>query len=892
MRTSLLRTIILLPVLLAGCKPQITEGPQGAPEDQTTHLGDKIDVSLADWLTRPRAELAGMADQAASDVQKQQEAARNGSEAVDLLPHLHAPVRVPVFEKAGYSSSAGLSLPPYLKDGAHDAAVALHLARHGDREAALKLADPEDKDLLAQIDAWRAQKNYPLEWTRLVALTLQAAQFKLAHGNIEGATEIVALHKQLRQLLDERSAKGPLGAALLPLGRRALQLAAEAWKQPKVNKLALAADVEKALADWGDVPAPAPGLGQHARRPDMARLYGRPAEGRAIAATSPNDVQRALDLLAVPVTPEGARAVVAFIGPRDRLDDVLVVYQPKINELFPEPVHLGHFLAEHGFSGRAGESTGAVLEQIYEGGGLAYDVTMLTRGNVAGATIRVGPAKAEKETPAVFGRNPRDFGAINLDRTFEANRAAFDPTAVGDVLKSERKDVLAKVHQPVGEAPPAAIEVQRELGQDLVHGFALRWPAALNAEALYRFGVPLWSAYGRSRFEAHGEERSGYYQLTWENDATRVKLRLPFDEQSPELIVEDAQPQTAQAARAEAARKFDLQERQARLAAGKPNRRLPRSLEINNPAWNGLEVEGLHLGMTRDEALACMPGSQGLRRSALKDGFDLHFLAQPPAQATYWAREMFVRFGPDNRLTEVRVRYQVKPPEPGSKVPTLAEHLRSIAGAPEEIAPTWTGLWSDLGPAKDNVMVRWRDDVTLLTFQRDAGGAEVILRDCPPECPFGADLPPLQFCSRGVPECALGDSREDVLKSHKTSNPTRLSNGAEMFAEPARSPYDVLLVWYDGKGKVSRIIARHRTPAAVPADGVTAALQEAWSRNFDQLGYVRRTDGQRGQVHGAYGWHDDVTRVRIFAQDMEGGTRLCTEVRGWPVAEQPATARK
>ena len=52
---------------------------------------------------------------------------------------------MPVFRAAAYSEKAGFSLPPYVKAGDADAAVALHLARLGDHEAALKLNDSDDK---------------------------------------------------------------------------------------------------------------------------------------------------------------------------------------------------------------------------------------------------------------------------------------------------------------------------------------------------------------------------------------------------------------------------------------------------------------------------------------------------------------------------------------------------------------------------------------------------------------------------------------------------------------------------------------------------------------------------------------------------------------------------
>jgi hypothetical protein len=108
---------------------------------------------------------------------------------------------------------------------------------------------------------------------------------------------------------------------------------------------------------------------------------------------------------------------------------------------------------------------------------------------------------------------------------------------------------------------------------------------------------------------------------------------------------------------------------------------------------------------------------------------------------------------------------------------------------------------------------------------------------------------------------------------------------------PTASPYDVLLVWYEG-GKVSRLIARHRNPKPLPPAEVGTALQEAWSRDLDRLGYVRRQDGPHGQVLQAYGWHDDRTRVHIFAQETEEGPRLFTEWREWPVPSQAVAAKK
>ena len=62
------------------------------------------------------------------------------------------------------------------------------------------------------------------------------------------------------------------GAALLPRGRQVLTLAAAAWREPRHNKTALAADIDAALAEWGTVPEPMPGLKAGANQSEVVAL--------------------------------------------------------------------------------------------------------------------------------------------------------------------------------------------------------------------------------------------------------------------------------------------------------------------------------------------------------------------------------------------------------------------------------------------------------------------------------------------------------------------------------------------------------------------------------------------------------------------------------------------
>jgi hypothetical protein len=264
------------------------------------------------------------------------------------------------------------------------------------------------------------------------------------------------------------------------------------------------------------------------------------------------------------------------------------------------------------------------------------------------------------------------------------------------------------------------------------------------------------------------------------------------------------------------------------------------------------------------------------------------FLTEGPGDAAFHARQLFVRFR-DGRVAEVRARYQEGSRPGAAKSPSLLAALkRAPNGAPEQQPAPWAGLWADLPVQRPApVLYRWQDDLTELTYQRDAGGSEVIVR----ERAAGDEesLPPLRFCGRGVNGCGLGDARSDVLRRWKATQPP-VVNGAEVLGQPATSPYDLLLVWSEN-GRVTKVVARHRSPAPLRPQDVGAALQEAWGRDVDRLGVVRRQDDSHGHVQQAYGWHDDRTRVRIFAQEMEDGLRLFTEWREWPVSAEAVAAR-
>jgi hypothetical protein len=870
--------VVLAGLALCGCGQSGTPGVE-TPVDTDTRLGTKVEanpgevIDLGEWLKLPRPELARLVDEWERKVAAREQEAREQPDTVGLLPKLRPPLVVPVFRKATFSEGAGLSLPPYVKPGARDAEVALHLARHGDHEGARLLADP---GVRAEVEALRGGRNYPVEWARLVGLVLHYWELELAGGKAEGATGLVVLHQQLRSVLDEKAAEGPLGSALLPRGRRALAEAAAAFRGGSENKPVLADDIESALKGWGDVPALAPGVRPGAKAADVARLFRAGRRGSVVRAADPAGVQRALDLLRLPVPGEGVQAVCAFLDAKDRLADLQVLYAPKV-DLYPEPVHLAYHLADSGCKGGEVGHAPGLLRQTYRGAGLVFEASRVTRGNALSGLVRVSDG-----TPpgATFRVDPRDLGLVHLDRSFEANRLALAPGQAGPSLVVRRRQAVGEVAKALKVPAPERVRVVREPAQDLVAAVTLRWPAEVNPTALEQLLPHLWAAFGSPRVDGVEESAGEGLVLAWEDGRTRARLRLPFSEDdAPGLVIEDARGPAGLKGRAEAARRFDLKERRERLAAGTPWLRLRRAVTlVNEPA-----SPGLRLGATRHDVLAALPASSTVRQGTLPGGVTFLLLANPPEAAAYWGRQVFVRFGQDGRVAEVRVRYEDGPA--GNSTRALRETLeRDLGGKPEEVPADWQGLWDDLPGRRKAVKLRWQDDRTIWTYQRDPGAAEVVLRDRPADEPDGVDLPPLAFCARGVRGCQLGDRRADVIKALGKSE--ALPDGAEVFYLPARSPYIGVRVWYEG-GKVARVVADHRGKPGASARDAESALQGVWGRDFDRLGYVRLRLERQGSFLGAYFWHDDRTRVQTYAQDTTEGPRLFTEWRPWPVRATP-----
>jgi hypothetical protein len=889
MRTHWLRGCVVLAALVFfGC----SKAPEPEVVDET-RLPESIEVNIGSWLDKPRAELAEMVEDKTEYLRQHLQDQRSSisKDTVEMLPDLRPPVTPPIFRSVKFSKKLGISLPPYLGEDAKDREIAWHLARFGDVEAAKKLADSNDKDFADKAEQLGYERNYPAEWTRLVAMTLFDAEMKLARGEPEGAAELVHLHKQLNKLLDNKAKAGPLGAALLPIGRRALTMGAAAFHEAPFKKDLLTADIDEALKEWTDPPAPQPALVVGADKNEIARIFRKGQRSHVFAASTSTESLRALDLLSLPIPSEDVDGLVAFLDGHDRLVEILVYYSTNTRVNYPKPVNLAHHLVDHGSVGTQIAETPGVLRQTYLAGGQAYQVSILTKFSSGSAPtsaiIRIGDAKgglAQSSLPA----DPRDLGVVHLDRSFDQNRLSLDPSMKPAVsLETTRGPAVERVQQPIHDPKPASVALTKEGDTDLLASVAIRWSAEINKDAMSKLMIPLWAAYGGCRIEGMEDAKDGHLAFIWENDTTRYTLRLPFVEVNPpELVAMDRRGAEALDQRKALAAVFDKSQRSERFKEGKEQKRLDRRLVgPNNTSMN------VALGMAKADALARLPKSQRIRQTDLADGVSLFFLDPPNQREPFSPRQLWVRFGPNDRVAEIRVLYVEGPGKPTKDKPALLDWLRREPhGEPETLTSKWADLWSDLSKKGTAAKYGWRDDVTIMTCERDGSGSEVTIRDCPVDQPNGVALPPLQFCTRGIPNCHLGDARADVLTNWPTTQPTTPDGGLVLGQAPT-SPYDLAIVWFENE-KVSRIVARHRVKGTLNYNDVPRVLQEAWSRDLDTLGVIRRQDAPLGQLLQGYGWHDDVTRVRIFGQDGEDGPRMFTEWREWPVVVKTSTAKK
>ena len=420
-----------------------------------------------------------------------------------------------------------------------------------------------------------------------------------------------------------------------------------------------------------------PELAPGATKEAVAAVFGKPVAGKALIMVKPEEMRRALDLMSMPIPTEGLAVLAAFLDDKDRLAEIQFTYRAKIDDILPEPAHLAFHLDEHGLAVLSQDNGASIHQQTYAGFGLSYEAMRTNRSNALGGWVRVRAASNPSKT--ICTRDLREFGPVNLDRGFEANRVALAPAFAGPTAFVTDKTALGRLTPGLDLPPVAAAILEREKDHDLLSALRLSWNVDQNTKALSGLLPSLWSAFGNAQVVANDDEGGAFLGFTWQDDRTRVQLRLPFDEKGPSLVVEDRRGKEKLTERAEALHLRDQAERRARLEAGKPELRLSRTLGVVNT----FSLERLRLGQSKAEAEAALPVGPRYRRKSFPGGMSVMVLTTPTKGVPFWARQIILRYNREDRLAEVRLRYR-EGLAPARKGEALRDTLNEgQAGAPE-----------------------------------------------------------------------------------------------------------------------------------------------------------------------------------------------------------------
>jgi hypothetical protein len=814
-------------------------------------LGDGLEVSLSDLLTKSRRELSTLFDDHLDRLKAMQQNTEKIPREGRFLPQLRVPLVLPVWQEAKFSERLQLTLPPYTNDTTRDADLAQHLARYGDLDGARKLgaAGVEEQHRV------HYERNYPVEWSRLVVLLFHTAYARLAAAEPnEGVAELGGLHRQLRKVFSAKELQSPLASVLLAHGRTALQQSLPAWKKwPRPGPTDL---TEIALREWGDVPGLAPRLAPGANKAEVVRLWTGTPEGRALIAPTPG---RALDVTGLPFPVDGVQGVVACFDESDRLTGIVATYRAGIGQLYPEPGHFAATFEEHGLPGQDSNRTGGVLQRSYTWKDVVCDVLLPTRNSRVGAIVCLRQFQPSK--PALS----RSLGNLHLDGTFESNRLRVAPLALGDGVETEQPDVLAQLNKLLPEFHAVSAVLECVPKSDVTRRFLLKGDREVLV-SVFKLAGPLWSAHGLGGFLAVEDERGDKLALTWDDGRTRYSLLLPnnvrFEHEFEMRNLAVAQDLVDASHRAKA---FDQAQRKARLDAGQPWRRLSRAL----PGYDNVQ-----LGMTENDVERAIPRLE-------KKEFGWRKLFQPTGQSTpHFLRQLVLRFGPDRRVVELRALYQdYNPAGTGEGVaPGLLGELQRTGGLVAAHSSPWAERWKDLSPKTPAVAYRWQDDRTLATFERSGDSTEIVLRDCPAAQPDGVTLPGLAFCSTGPEGFTLGSTREQVLGAWKGPKPAKPDAVPLALNSDRPEKYDGYLLWFDNN-RLVKVVARHSTPGigVHKTIDLVQALNSAWGQELKNLGCWSRVDATAEGQPQSYGWLDAHTRLRLFWQENQESLRMFTE---------------
>ena len=165
----------------------------------------------------------------------------------------------------------------------------------------------------------------------------------------------------------------------------------------------------------------------------------------------------------------------------------------------------------------------------------------MPRNHGFGALVRVREPGTKTATTL-----PRDFGAVHLDGSFDANRLHIDPSLPTDrpSINVTRQPALSRITAPTPDALVQAV-IQRDKESHLVANLTMIWPAVDNDDSISHLVIPLINAWGLPQLEQvdNDEDIGAFLALVWSDSKTRLALRLPYSNARPELMASNSDGQ-------------------------------------------------------------------------------------------------------------------------------------------------------------------------------------------------------------------------------------------------------------------------------------------------------------------------------------------------------------
>ncbi len=805
-----------LAVLVCGCgssEPEKKLETAVSPRlESPIELEGPIKISLAKLLKASRSELAHKADICLGQIKYE----LNRDLKNQVSGNVQFPLILPIYREAEYSPKMGFSLPTYTEPGQKDSRLARHLARHGDLEAARKLVEAGDEATMRIINSYRWDRNYPVEWTRYVAMLIHRSTLQLAYGDEKAAKQIVGIHRQLLEIFDEKARNSALGSALLNRGWGILTLARNYWTKGNAKHLAKQAD--KVLENWGAISSP-----------DISFISAANKNQESIfVAKNP---QRALDLLCVPFPHKHANEIVLFTDDRGQPANIAIFYEPGVTDEFLQPGYLRPFLQPKGAT-------------IYRFGDWEGNVFEIPHNLSVGGIVRLSH---RTKSPTL----PRHFGLLHLDRSFGQNRILAARGEQGPILRVKETGVLRRIEKAIPGLSVAKAEIHRNKEFDVVDRLVF-FPDTeeKSIPSIVKIAHSLWKKFGPSqKITSSGSSLGGEVRLIWQDNRTQFDLIVPHTrEQFPKVVVTDRSMKSPRE-RQQMVQARDQMERQVRLDTGQPLTFLKRSLE------------GISLGNSQEKVVKRFPKSKSTFPNLI--GNNLWVVITGTKGNPSWVpREIVARFDNDSKVVnEIRVKYTAKRKK-GLK--DLLNYLKHHSGQPSQELD---------GKIRRYV---WQDDLTELTALDSRMGVELRIRKRPMAGSNAANSPLVLFPT-GPKNCSLGMRKEQLLNAWKVRNP-RTTGGALQLTPAVDSEFSAILVWFQN-GRVGRIVGSHRPSENFPNDTTAGrAVLKAWSSRMLSFGwpfYQEFTPKRR--LHSCAN-QDDQTRIRIYWRaDGAGKRNIFTE---------------